>query len=84
MEGELLGTQVDGQNDPVCLIRERERKKNKTLCSPLIHAVASCHGNSSIVNADGSLWGFLSVSLSLFVCLSSGALRSLIFYAARL
>lgn len=40
--------------------------------------------HSSIVNADGLSWGFLSVSLSVFVCSSSGTLRSLIFYTTRL
>lgn len=62
----MLGTQVDGQNDPVCLIREKEKKK--PLCSPLIHAVASCHGNAAALSMQMVYRGgsCLSACLSLF------------------
>lgn len=63
----LLGTQVDGQNDPVCLIRERE--KRKALCSPLIHALASCHGNTAVLSIQMAHRGgsCLSACLSLLL-----------------
>lgn len=64
----LLGTQVDGQNDPVCLIREKKGKK-KTLCSPLIHAVASCHGNTAALSMQMVYRGGVLVCQPVSLCL---------------
>lgn len=65
----LLGTQVDGQNDPVCLIREKKGKKNIMFPSdPCCGELSWKH--SGIVNADGLSWGVLvcqPVSLCLLI-----------------
>lgn len=66
----LLGTQVEGQNDPVCLIREKKgRKKNIMFPSdPCCGELSWKH--SGIVNADGLSWGVLvcqPVSLCLLI-----------------
>lgn len=65
----LLGTQVDGQNDPVCLIREKKGEKNIMFPSdPCCGELSWKH--SGIVNADGLSWGVLvcqPVSLCLLI-----------------
>ncbi len=71
----LLGTQVDGRNDPVCLIRGKRYV-------PADPSRAGSPWKPSSIVAD-CFRGVL-FCLSLCICSSSGTLGSLIFYTTRL